>query len=183
LREGLREQTLVSFWYYGAGRGRGTYLYLEVEMDRLLGKIGLAVALILLGTPSWGQAPWAAAARAAKTLQYDRGTVETLSGRVIEVDHLGPRRLERLSQVHLLLETGGERVIVRLGPESWLAQHNFNLVPGDLLTITGSRIDRPRQSFLIAGKIRKGNQVMPFRDENGRPLWARGLGQIEKEFE
>lgn len=147
-------------------------------MNRLIGNMGLSLALILLGAfPSWGQAPWAAVARAAKTMQYDRGTVETLSGTVIEVERLAPRRLERLSQVHLLLKTDEEAVIVRLGPESWLAKHDFNLAPGDLLSITGSRVNHPRQTFLIAGKVKKGNQILSLRDENGRPLWARGLRQ------
>jgi hypothetical protein len=147
-------------------------------MARLIGKIGLVVALILLGAgPSWGQAWWAAAARAAKTVQYDRGTVETLSGTVMEVERLAPRRVERLSQVHLLLKTGGETITVKLGPESWLTQQNFNLAPGDQVTITGSRINRLRQSFLIAGEVRKGNQVLSLRDENGRPLWTRSRRQ------
>lgn len=147
-------------------------------MDRLIGKLGLALALILLGAvPSWGQVPWAAAARAAKTMQYDRGTVQTLSGTVIEVERLAPRRFERLSQVHLLLKTDGQTVVVKLGPQSWLAQHNFDLAPGDRVTIKGSRIDRPRRTFFIAGEVKKGNRVWLLRDENGRPLWARGRRQ------
>jgi hypothetical protein len=150
----------------------------ESKMERLIGKIGLALALMLLGAaPAWGQAPWAAAARAAKTMQYDRGTVETLSGTVIEVEHLGPRAVARLSQVHLLLKTDGETVVVQLGPESWLAQHNFSLAPGDRVSITGSRINRPQRTFLIAGEVRKGNQVLSLRDENGRPLWAHSRRQ------
>jgi hypothetical protein len=147
-------------------------------MARLIGKLGLALAVILLGAvPSWGQIPWAAAARAAKTLQYDRGTVETLRGTVIEVERLAPRRFERLSQVHLLLKTDGQSVIVHLGPQSWLAQHNFDLSPGDQVTIKGSRIDRLRHTFLVAGEVKKGNRVLFLRDENGRPLWARGRRQ------
>jgi hypothetical protein len=147
-------------------------------MKRVIGKIGLILALILLGAaPSWGQAPWAAAARAAKRMQYDRGTVETLRGTVIEVEHLPPRMVERLSQVHLLLKTDGETITVKLGPESWLAQNNFYLAPGDQVTITGSRISRPLNSFLIAGEVRKGDQVLRLRDENGRPMWARSRRQ------
>lgn len=144
-------------------------------MVRLIGKIGLVMALILLAPgPSWGQAWWAAAARAAKKTQYDRGTVETIRGTVIDVEQLGPRMVERLSQVHLLVKTGGETIVVKLGPESWLAQQNFNLAPGDQVTITGSMINRPLQSFLIAGEVRKGNQVFSLRDQNGRPLWTAG---------
>jgi hypothetical protein len=143
-------------------------------MGRLAGKISLALTLILLSAvPSFGRMPWAAAARAAKTLQYDRGTVETLSGTVIEVEHLAPARFDRLSRVHLLLRTSGSMIEVQLGPESWLARHNFNLTPGDQVTITGSRINRLRQSFLIAAKVQKGNQVLKLRDDNGRPLWTR----------
>ncbi len=143
-------------------------------MDRLIGKLGLALVLILLGVvPTWGQVPWAAAARAAKKTQYNRGMVETLSGTVVEVEHLGPGRLQRLSQVHLVLKTGAEMVDVQLGPQSWLAQHNFDLTPGDQVTIKGSRINRLRRTFLIAGQVKKGNQILFLRDKNGRPLWGR----------
>jgi hypothetical protein len=143
-------------------------------MHRLLGKISLALVLLLLSAaPSFGWVPWAAAARAAKTLQYDRGTVETLSGTVIEVEHQAPARFDRLSRVHLLLRTGGSMIEVQLGPESWLARHHFTLAPGDQVTITGSRINRLRQSFLIAAKVQKGTQVLLLRDDNGRPLWTR----------
>jgi len=143
-------------------------------VNRLVGKISLALALILLtAVPSFSWGPWVAAARAAKTLQYDRGTVETLSGTVLEVEPLAPERFNRLSRVHLLLRTGGAMIEVQLGPASWLAQHNFNLAPGAQVTITGSRINRLRQSFLIAAKVQKGNQVLLLRDDNGRPLWTR----------
>jgi hypothetical protein len=149
-----------------------------VKVARLIGKIVLVLALILLAAgPSWGQAWWAAAARAAKTMQYDRGTVETLRGTVMEVEQLAPRRVERLSQVHLLLKTNGGTITVKLGPESWLTQQNFNLAPGDQVTIKGSLINRPLHRFLIAGEVRKGNQVLLLRDANGRPLWTRSRRQ------
>ena len=147
-------------------------------MAGLLERILLALALLMLGAvPSWSQAPWAAAARAAKTVEYDRGTVETLSGTVMEVEQLPPRMAARLSEVHLQLKTDKETVLVKLGPQSWLAQNNFTLAPGDGVTIKGSRIRHPLHSFLMAGEVRKGNQVLPLRDENGRPLWARGRKQ------
>jgi membrane protein implicated in regulation of membrane protease activity len=150
----------------------------KVNMDRLMGKVSLALALLLLGAaPSWGQVPWAAAARAAKTMQYDRGTVETLRGTVMEVERLAPRRMARLSQVHLLLKTDRGTVTVKLGPESWLARHNFTLAPGDQVSIKGSLITRPRRIFLIAGEVKKGGQVLPLRDETGRPLWGRHRSQ------
>lgn len=143
-------------------------------MAKIIGNIGLALALMLLGAgPSWGQAPWAAAARAAKRTQYNRGTVETIRGTVVEVEQLPPRMLERLSPVHLLLKTDGGTLTVKLGPESWLAQNNFSLAPGDQVTVTGSMISHPLRSFLIAGQVRKGNQVLYLRDENGRPMWGR----------
>jgi hypothetical protein len=136
-------------------------------MNRFVGKIsGLVLALILLSAvPSFGWVPWVAAARAAKTLQYDRGTVQTLSGTVIDVQNV-------ISKVHLLLRVGRATIVVQLGPASWLARHNFSLAPGRQVTVTGSRINRLRRSFLIAREIKKSNQVLLLRDENGRPLWT-----------
>jgi hypothetical protein len=93
--------------------------------------------------------------------------VQTLSGTVIEVQ-------EVISKVHLLLRVSRPTIVVQLGSASWLARHNFTLAPGDQVTVTGSRINRLRRSFLIAREIQKGNQVLLLRDENGRPLWTLG---------
>ena len=138
----------------------------------------MCLVLVLgLAAPAWGQAPWGAAARGAKTMQYDLGAVETLKGTVIKVEQLAPRRAERPSRVQLLLKTDKETVSVLLGPENWLKSQNFSLAQGDQVEIKGSRITRPRRSFVIAGEVRKGDQVWRLRDESGRPLWAPGRKQ------
>jgi hypothetical protein len=147
-------------------------------MKRLIGKTVLALAVTLLAAvPSWSQAPWAAAAKAVKTRQYNLGTKETLSGKVIEVEHLAPERAARLSRVHLLLEANGEKLVVQLGPASWLAQHNFTLAPGDFITVTGSRVNRPGETYFLAGEVKNGDQVLPLRDEKGWSLWGRARRQ------
>ena len=147
-------------------------------MKNLPGKTGLCLVLVLgLAAPAWGQAPWGAAARGARNMQYDLGTVETLKGTVIKVEQLAPRRVERPSRVQLLLKTDKETVSVLLGPESWFKQQNFSLAPGDQVEVKGSRITRPRRTFIIAGEVRKGGQVLQLRDANGRPLWAPGRQQ------
>ncbi len=142
----------------------------------IIGIVLLLGGLLTVG-PAWGQVPWAVAARAAKRLQYDRGSEVTVTGTVTEVEQLPPRRFERLSRVHLELKTDRETVIVQLGPQSWLEQHNFHLAPGDQLKIKGSRITHPLRTFIIAAQVQKNGQVLQLRDETGRSLWGRSGAQ------
>jgi len=38
--------------------------------------------------------------------------------------------------------------------------------------VKGSRIRYEGQPTLIAGEVRKGEQILKLRDDNGIPLWA-----------
>jgi len=44
--------------------------------------------------------------------------------------------------------------------------------PGDKVEVTGSRITYEGQPTIIAGEVKKGEQVLKLRDAAGVPAWA-----------
>ncbi len=103
-------------------------------------------------------------------LMYDPSRVKTFEGTITEIQ---PGNWEnRMSQgVHLLMKTNTETLELHLGPVWYLEQQNFQIKPNDSLEVKGMRVKRGRQSILIVGEIKKGNQTLQLRDENGYPRW------------
>ena len=100
-------------------------------------------------------------------MQYNPQAVETVSGEVTQVQQ--PRRSKGM---HLQVKTDKETMIVILGPASFLEQQKMKIAVGDKVEIKGSRISHPQQIILLAGELKKGDQVIKFRDEQGKPLWS-----------
>ena len=100
---------------------------------------------------------------------FDSKTVETVQGIVVDAPELKPGGLPEI--LHLTLKTKQEKLIVALGPNWFMEQHNWKITDLDNLEITGSRLNLHGQPSIIAQTVKKGDQVMRFRDETGRPLW------------
>jgi hypothetical protein len=143
----------------------------------------LGILSLLLGAAAWaqiggsgtgtepGRGHGGAAMRSGRGpgMRYNPQNVETVSGVVTEV-----RQATRRSRgLHLMFKTDKETLIVILGPASYLEQQKMKIAAGDKLEIKGSRIKRPQQAVLIAGEVKKGDQVVKLRDEQGMPLWPR----------
>jgi hypothetical protein len=100
---------------------------------------------------------------------FDPKTVETLQGIVVNAPEFKPGGITEM--VHLTLKTKREKLIVILAPNWFMAQQNWNITDLDSLEVTGSRLNLHGQTALVAQMIKKGDQVMVFRDKTGRPLW------------
>ncbi len=102
--------------------------------------------------------------------RYDFKKIETLDGEVISVDTYTSRR--GVSQgVHLLVNTGKEKIEVHLAPSWYLEDRDFEIAPEEKIAITGSRINVDGEQAIIARQIKKGNETLILRDENGFPMW------------
>ncbi|HSF33719.1 MAG TPA: DNA-binding protein [Candidatus Tectomicrobia bacterium] len=102
---------------------------------------------------------------------YDPKTAETISGEVVSVGHLTPMKgMGRGTR--MTLKTATETVSVHLGPSWYLEHQDVKLVPKDPVEVTGSRITFQGQPALIAGEVRKGDEVLKLRDDSGYPVWA-----------
>ncbi|OIP68920.1 MAG: hypothetical protein AUK43_14530 [Oscillatoriales cyanobacterium CG2_30_40_61] len=104
---------------------------------------------------------------------YDPSRVETVQGTITEIQTIN--RWNRTSQrAHLLMKTNTETLELHLGPQWYLEQQNFQIQPNDSVEVTGMRIDRGGQPILMVGEIKKENQTLQLRDENGYPRWMGG---------
>ena len=101
---------------------------------------------------------------------YNLNKIETLNGKVVSVDTY-PSQRGNSEGIHLILKTGKELVEVHLAPSWYLEKQNFEIVAEDKIAITGSRINPNGRREIIASQIKKGNEILRLRDENGFPLW------------
>jgi len=141
------------------------------RLNRILALSG--ILLILLATSAWAQMGGAGRGGmgpgGGMGMQYDPKTVETVSGEVTQVQQMQGRA----GGVHLQVKTPKETLMVILGPASYLEQQKVKIAVGDKLEIKGSRMQHPQMAMLIAAELKKGDQVVKLRDDQGRPLWSR----------
>jgi hypothetical protein len=102
---------------------------------------------------------------------YNTNTVETVSGEVIAVKHITPTNGMSYG-VHLELKTEKETVSVHLGPGWFIENQDVTIEPKDKVEITGSRVTFDGKPAIIAAEVRKGDEVLKLRDQNGIPVWA-----------
>jgi hypothetical protein len=102
---------------------------------------------------------------------YNPKTVETISGEVVSVDKIVP--IKGMSYgIHLTLKTEKEAVSVHLGPGWFIERQDIKIEPKDKIEVTGSRITFEGKPAIIAAEVKKGDEILKLRDENGVPVWA-----------
>jgi hypothetical protein len=77
--------------------------------------------------------------------------------------------------VHLVLRKGSDRIEAHLAPAWFLERSGFEFEPGDVVSVTGTRIVVGQERGIAAREVRRDGDVMKFRDEHGLPLWRREL--------
>jgi hypothetical protein len=102
---------------------------------------------------------------------YDPKTVETLSGEVVSVELVTP--VKGMTQgVHLAVKTEKETIAVHLGPSWYLENQDVKFAPKDTVEVKGSRVTLAGQPALIAAEVKKGDETLVLRDEQGFPAWS-----------
>lgn len=74
--------------------------------------------------------------------------------------------------VHLTLKTYKEIISVHLGPWWYIENRDIRIEPKDKIEVAGSRITYQGKPAIIAANVKKGDEVLKLRDENGLPVWA-----------
>jgi hypothetical protein len=103
---------------------------------------------------------------------YDPKTVETIQGKVLSVEKTPSKG--RGYGVHLTLQTDKETIPVHLGPDWYIDKQTPKIEANDTITVTGSRVTIDGKPAIIAAQVKKGNEVLKLRDDNGVPAWSRG---------
>lgn len=114
-------------------------------------------------------------ARGSGTRMYDPKTVETVTGTVVKVEHAGghsgSRGIHGAPGIQLLLQTDKQQIAVRLGPAWYVDKQPLKVAAHDAISVRGSRIVYAGKPAIVAAQVKKGEQVMTLRKDNGVPLW------------
>jgi hypothetical protein len=132
-----------------------------------LAAIGL-LSLLLAVSSSWAQS----GRRLHYSTLFNPGTVGTISGEVVRVEHAFSGSGKDYC-VHALLKTSQGALTAILAPKSYMAKQRLAINPKDQVTVTGSMISVFNQPFLLAMAV-TGDRTMKLREANGRPAWAVG---------
>jgi hypothetical protein len=101
---------------------------------------------------------------------YDPKTVETAQGKVLSVE----KTQQRGGGVHFMLQTEKETIAVHLGPSRYIEKQTPKIETNDTVTVTGSRVTVGGGPAIIAAQVKKGNEILKLRDENGTPVCRHG---------
>jgi hypothetical protein len=101
---------------------------------------------------------------------YDTKTVETITGEVEKVDVITPGKGMSYG-VHMIVKTDKETVPVHLGPGWYIENQDVKIAPKDKVEVKGSRITFAGKPAIIAAEVKKGDEVLTLRDNNGLPAW------------
>jgi hypothetical protein len=105
---------------------------------------------------------------------YDSNKVTDISGEIIAVDDVsGPRGF--FHGVVLEIKVNADTLRVLLGPERYLDKQNLKLKSGDTVVVRGSRVTLDHAIYMVAAQVKRGNETLALRSENGTPRWRRGL--------
>ena len=137
----------------------------------------IAISVFLLSSQSFaqpgmkwsGSGGWGPKSPYCRT--YNPATVESLSGEVISVEKFVPGK-RMSSGVHLVLKTDRETISIHLGPAWYVENQDIKIDAEDRIEVKGSRITSAGRPAIIAAEVKKGNEILTLRDENGFPVWA-----------
>jgi sporulation protein YlmC with PRC-barrel domain len=96
---------------------------------------------------------------------FDPQKIETVTGKIVKVE------FDKVMKLIVYTDTK-KPVLVALGPTGYFESQEKILKPGDKITVTGSRTVVDDTPFLIATKIKEGNEELQVRDNAGHPIWV-----------
>jgi hypothetical protein len=134
--------------------------------------LGLAVigllSLVLTVSSAWAQS----GRRLHYSTLFNPGTVGTVSGEVVRVEHTFSGSGQDYC-VHALLKTPQGQVTAILAPKGYMAAQGLVITLKDRVTVTGSLLSILNKPFILAMEV-EGDRTMRLRDASGRPAWAVG---------
>jgi hypothetical protein len=102
---------------------------------------------------------------------YDPKAVETISGEITTVDRITPMK-GMSGGIHMNVKTDKETISVQLGPSWYLENQDVKLEAKDKVEVKGARATFAGKPSIIAAEVKKGDEVLKLRDDNGYPVWS-----------
>jgi plastocyanin len=101
---------------------------------------------------------------------YKPETAEKISGEVVSIEKI-IRGKKRFSGIHLIVKVNEETVTVHLGPEWYIENQDMKIEEKDKIEITGSKTFDEGKPVITAYEVKRGDNILVLRDENGFPAW------------
>ena len=102
---------------------------------------------------------------------YNPATVETLTGMVESVNKITPMKGMQYG-IHITVKTDKETIPIHLGPAWFIERLDTKIMKGDTIEVKGSRVTVAGKPAIIAEEVKKGEDTLKLRDDNGIPVWA-----------
>ena len=137
----------------------------------------ISILIILFATESFaqrgmggkGSGGWGMGTAYGK--MYNLKTVENISGEVVSVDKITPRKGMSYG-VHMTVKTDRETISVHMGPGWFIENQDIKIEPKDKVEVKGSRVTFEGKPAIIAAEVNKGDEILKLRDDNGFPVWS-----------
>lgn len=153
----------------------GIIMKMKKSLSLLLLASLVLTASIAFAQPMKGMMKWKGSGGWGMGSQYQRmynpATVETISGTIESVDKITPMK-GMMYGIHLILKTDKETISVHLGPGWYIERLDTKIEKGDRIEVRGSRVTMMGKPVIIASEVKKGDNILKLRDENGIPVWA-----------
>jgi len=144
------------------------------RLNRLLA--GLCLLILLLAGVSWGQSRAGGGGGGGPSSLYNPQTVITVSGIVVSLTP--PPAKEALPHlVYLTLQAKEDKITVFLGPNLYVDKLPVRIKVLDRIEVTGSRVTWEGKTVLLAGEVKKGDDILKLRDPQGVPVWSGQRGR------
>ena len=102
---------------------------------------------------------------------YDAKHVEMVKGTVERVEKIVP--MEGMGEgVYMTLKTASDSLPVHLGPKEFVEKQPIQFLSGDIVEVTGSRVSCNGKPAFLAATVKRGSDMVKYRELNGRPAWA-----------
>jgi hypothetical protein len=102
---------------------------------------------------------------------FDKTTIVDLKGTIASIEQIVPEKGMSVG-IHLLVKVENQEPIsVHLGPEWYLDRQEVQLIVGDEIVVTGSKISYNRTPAIIAMEVEKDGVRLVIRDEKGFQQW------------
>jgi hypothetical protein len=102
---------------------------------------------------------------------YDPKAVETISGEVVSVDRITPGK-GMTGGIHMNVKTDKETISVHLGPAWYIENQDTKIAAKDKVEVKGAKTTFAGKPVIIAAEVKKGDDVLRLRDDNGYPVWS-----------
>jgi len=129
------------------------------------------ISLSLTAQQDFGRMGGRGAAQGQGRGLYDPAQVETISGDVADTHDVDFEN-GKITGAGMDLKTDSQTLPIYLGPHIYVDLQNVRISAGDSVEVKGVKVLLDGQQAFIAGAVRKGNEVLELRDDNGVPLWS-----------